>query len=961
MRRISLAVALIGAVAAAGCGGGAKPSSSEGNKGTAGVNFTVTIKNVGPGAISGSMSCAADSTCTATFAAGTTVTLNAAPTGSNYFNGWFGSCQGTGACTLTPTADQYVVSYFSTTPQAHANWAAGHDQTSTLNCGICHGSEGQGLGLAPACASCHDGKTQPSLAGREVCSTCHATEGTAHQARYNDFANGINPATSKFASSIVSVVTSGTGPFTSTVTFTLTKAGSACPTPSALKQKTMYFVAYDAVNKKFPTPSYKATADLDPSGEISGQKTESKNFSYGSMTLTNSATCTYTMVKSGLPTDPLAQPNTFVYGYFGDALVPGLEGNLNPGGRHYALMDNVISVAKVMTGTIDATSTATVSGCERCHGFPYSKHGYRQGRVAGLNDLIACKACHTDFRRGTDAAWFLGVNEPSLAPAGLPALGTTADAIRTKYAYTANLMNDTHNSHAMEFAYPQSMVNCTTCHEGKLNLVLTDANFTGVVCKSCHSVYNTADPGEGRAPSFAGPVLGPKLQYHAFNWVDVYDASHNLIGPAGTVKETDATTGAVTYLACNACHADNIADGNVPGAVLPPTDPKASDGIGPILFGSPVPLFKDIHNGKLASVYAADGSKYSATVTSMINSVTLDTTAKTLTVVFAMSGLPTGSTVTAAAPFAIYGYNTKDFVATGNATVTGTGPWTAVVNLASSTFTTLQEAKDATKLEIGFQPTVKIGTAPNQTQIAASGLTATIDFTTGAQVANQVGKNITDAAKCNKCHEALGLTFHNPSNGSMGVVGCRLCHVVTKGGSHLEMQSRSIDSYVHALHSFQVMDSKTVNFADPFAAFEYEEHTLSVYPNFSIQNCESCHNAGTYNPPAQNGSLPGLSSASWAFTGKTANIPAYVAGPPVAGIPAVVTGPADRACGSCHRSTFINEDDALGLSLFNQHTAASGYRVTNVTNTDPTKVGQSATAADLSKVIADLKSAGLLP
>ncbi len=42
----------------------------------------------------------------------------------------------------------------------------------------------------------------------------------------------------------------------------------------------------------------------------------------------------------------------------------------------------------------------------------------------------------------------------------------------TKYAYIANVMNDTHMSHAMEFAYPQTMANCVTCHEGKLAQVI---------------------------------------------------------------------------------------------------------------------------------------------------------------------------------------------------------------------------------------------------------------------------------------------------------------------------------------------------------------------------------------------------------------------------------------------------------------------------------------------------------
>ena len=1008
MRRISLAVALIGAVAAAGCGGGAKPSSSEGSKGTAGVNFTVTVNNQGPGtvvSVPAGISC--PGTCTATFASGTAVALTGTATGSNYFNGFFGACSGS-ACTVSGGADQYVVAYFSASPEMHPNYndPAVHSaafNAKTLDCASCHGqyasdanfAQNVGQGIAIGCVNCH------GAAGGNVekCATCHYKSGFDHQARYNDFANGINPATSKLAVSNVSVaVTAGTNPgtFKSTVTFVMKKSGVPFTAAmSTLKQKTVYFVTYDAVAKKFPTPSYKATADVDPSGEIVGSNTESVNFSYATPTLKDATTGTWTAVKDNLPTDPSLAANSFVYGYFGDSLVDRLEGNLNPNGRHFALMDNVVSFAKVVNGTIDATSTATVSGCERCHGYPYSKHGYRQGRVAGLNDLIACKACHTDFRRGTDAAWYLGVNEPTLAPAGLPALPGTvpADAIRTKYAYTANLMNDTHNSHAMEFAYPQSMSNCTTCHEGKLDKILTDANFTGVVCKSCHSVYNTADPGGEKAPSFAGPVLGPKLSYHTFQWTALYDASHNLIAPAGTVKESDGS-----YMACNQCHADDIADDS------PGVHTGVIDGKGPKMYGNPVPLFKDIHNGKLASVYAANGSKYSASVTSNVDSITVNKAAKTVTVQFSMTGLPPSATVVPTVVGSLYGYNTKDFVASGHGstgspstrvleftpgsasngprlTVTGSGPWTAVADLSNATLFPIAwdgvftATAQSTKLELGFLPAVTL--ADGTTVIAASGLAATIDLTkdgSGTAVANQYGKAIVDAGKCNSCHEALGTTFHSPSYGSAGVVGCRLCHWVGTGSSHLEMQSRSIDSFVHAIHSYQFMDSKSVVFSDAFAAFEYMEHTTSVYPNFTIQNCESCHNPGTYNVPSIRGSLPGISSASWAFTGKTTNIPAYVASP-LAGIPAVVSGPADRACGSCHRSIVINQDKLAdftvawpglpggapatnvatwGLTSFNAHTGQYGFRTTKAD-------GTSASATEWGTTIAGLKNAGLLP
>ena len=63
---------------------------------------------------------------------------------------------------------------------------------------------------------------------------------------------------------------------------------------------------------------------------------------------------------------------------------------------------------------------------------------------------------------------------------------------------------------------------------------------------------------------------------------------------------------------------------------------------------------------------------------------------------------------------------------------------------------------------------------------------------------------IATAEKCESCHAALATTFHEPSYGG-SVTVCRMCHIVKSGASHLEMQSRSLDSYVHAIHSSQAV------------------------------------------------------------------------------------------------------------------------------------------------------------
>jgi Divergent InlB B-repeat domain len=172
MRRRSWIVALAGAIAVTGCGGGAKPTSSGGNKGGSQNTFTVTVNNQGPGTVTSSpagIACAPGATCSAQFPWDTPVVLTARAAAGQYFNGWFGECSGTADCALTGNADQYVVSYFSASAQAHANFTSpalhapayaefsAHPDTAALKCTLCHGASLQGQGLAPACSSCHDG------------------------------------------------------------------------------------------------------------------------------------------------------------------------------------------------------------------------------------------------------------------------------------------------------------------------------------------------------------------------------------------------------------------------------------------------------------------------------------------------------------------------------------------------------------------------------------------------------------------------------------------------------------------------------------------------------------------------------------------------------------------------------------------------------------------------------------
>ena len=132
------------------------------------------------------------------------------------------------------------------------------------------------------------------------------------------------------------------------------------------------------------------------------------------------------------------------------------------------------------------------------------------------------------------------------------------------------------------------------------------------------------------------------------------------------------------------------------------------------------------------------------------------------------------------------------------------------------------------------------------------------------------------------------------------------------------MQSRSLDSYAHAIHSFQAFDIGDINFADPVEALEYNHHIEFPYPTHGNTNCESCHVKGAYEIPDQSKSLPGLLSATDDVKTWDRNIGSF---------PSVVTGPATRACGGCHRAELINEDAYGELVAFNKHITQGGYMI----------------------------------
>jgi hypothetical protein len=682
--------------------------------------------------------------------------------------------------------------------------------------------------------------------------------------------NGVNGVAGKLKLTIDSVVTANG---TSTLTFTISPAAVVCPgavcndglTNAVIGQKTFYAQEYNTATNTFDT---------------------AKNFSYGGIHFKGFTAdgngAQYTATKSGVTWSPEASQSAYVYAY-----VTTLSVTPAPTTGHYYLPGAVASAAKVF-GTIAYASNANVAGCEKCHGKPYSKHGYRQATVAGLPDFVACKACHTDQRVGSDGAWYMFADDPA-GLAALPAETLTTTLV-AKYAYTANIMNDVHNSHAFEFNYPQFMANCVTCHAGKIGNIITDANFKPSVCKSCHPVTGPATgTQEGRAPAMK--TLWAASAY-SHSTIDLY------------ANNADN--------ACNGCHS---ATGTAP-------------------------TFATLHKGYNEQVYKdANGTRYDASIVTSITSQSYDAPSYIDTVTFSVSGIPTtANAVTFRAYAGIYGWDTKDLIAAPSLTVTAPGAdksqFRTTANL--SAYAAAIAAGQVKRIEIIIMPVVgqdaTAAVSATNLAVAAVGATQTVDvtqtntdLTLGRPDANGNPvwyKGIVDPKKCQACHDSLGtFWWHSPRNGSAGVVGCRVCHIVTSGAGFFEMQSRSIDSFLHAAHQMEIGSVKgAFDPSNPVSTIQYEKHVEGNFPNFAGPlNCEACHYPGTYNPPDQSKSLPSLISQLTPGLDR-----------PLGTFAAEIVGPGARACGGCHRAQAINELDGNKLREFVAHVNMFG------SNVDPT-------------------------
>jgi OmcA/MtrC family decaheme c-type cytochrome len=804
------------------------------------------------------------------------------------------------------------------------------------------GSPGATGATGPPGPSGDPGQDLSATFNLESCAICHddqnVRDGDAHQAdydaRFQDNVVVVDNVAYTFTANqhIVTFKMTKNGlPFNCTQTFT----GARDPRTGTVEDSLgILFSEYTAATRSFDPP-----APLTDRLSLGSQTT----FSYDIATNLCTSTVSDNVLVDNVvtPVGDLSLRNGIIVVYGRD----DVNGALPSPARVVLSVFPFAGLSETGTAGVDYVSAANVTGCEKCHTVPYLKHGYIYGRVGGVaaTDFYTCKGCHMDNARpgdepaGGHLIWQLLVDNPQLAAAFDEDESILTPAQEAQYAYRTSLMNDVHMSHAMEFAYPQSMGNCATCHEGKLTATLTDNNFTIETCKSCHPVTGGTDLADADGDFTVDTRTKNAVNKQAPALASIMPS---FVGAAHAPPFATACTGA--------CHSA----------------------------GGIAPVFSTIHTGYDKLIYTDNGVKYSSTITVTIDNATFVDNTNTLTFGFHATGSLGGLSSQNIVPtvlVGLYGYDTKDYLfgpheseagkrllefstavpAPSNnstrITVTGgAGTWNVTADL--STWAGWIDNGSVKRVEVAVMPRL-LNPADDNAIVALNAPSKTFNLVTklieddppaapnppaghandffGNSIVRVPGGAVGGVVSgCNNCHEALATTFHTPDRGG-NIVVCRLCHITKAAGSHLELQSRSIDSYAHAIHRFQAFDTGDIDFTDPVEALEYRHHVQSNFPTFGVENCRACHNAGKFNVPNQGLSLPGVLSNTDFNTVR--NIQATDNN--------IITGPATRACGACHRAEAIianaGAGDAIKLANINSHMTTFGYMIEDST---PSKI-----------------------
>jgi OmcA/MtrC family decaheme c-type cytochrome len=859
MRRISLALALIGAVAVTGCTGGKAPAVSTGSgteKGSAGNFFYVNLFTVPEGGTVRSsdnrINCGAAAGATLCGTLGQTqylwaqtVTLTATPVAPNVFISWAGDCSGTGTCVLTAGADKTVVAVFGPAGSGHGNFTSGlvhgpaYDAfaaaptTYALKCTTCHGADLLGQSIAPSCATCHAAPTAPGAPGTAAAAglvvAIQGVNGTTVNFTLKDNAgNAVDPSGADGKNQVMG----------------LRAALASFATSTSTGAPTVTFVLpYATRTGSAGNPS---TSTMPALGTTPGANTLTRGAGVGEYVFTFPTTVTYDAAAVAA-----AVPHTvWIQATRQEAPAPSVAA------KTFTAVNAQFNFNPQTGAPVAGRQVANTAGCNKCHaGFKPETatnvggfHGY--GRI----DAAFCDACHNPGRtnQAADAATFVHrihfgkslTSQPTLLYTGTQTTGyqgaascsATAPCVCTPASPCA-VANTGNLFHNLAATYPQDILNCGSCHDGAAQGIQWQTHPTRNACGSCHDALSFADPG-----------------------------TH---GPSGYNATDDR---------CTICHsAVSIANNHIP--VIPGTPALTA--------GSPLPA------GAVAITYdiSAVGTWIDPAVTTVVTrrpQITFKLKKGAADIVFA-------TYVNSATEL------TPDYTGSPTAYFAWAEPQDGIaapadfnVSANVSVKTCWQHAGGLTPTPAGtpvscnllFDPATGYYTIQLRTAIVSANaklLTGGLGYTSAMTQTNLLAypgglrvtptnvwkvatgftgrRTVVETAGCTDCHAQLGVepTFH--SGGRNDAPSCSFCHNVQRTSNGW---SGNASTFIHAIHGSGKREQPyswaasacATGFTWDAASKRCTNGTSWVTPDFwpaeieypnNLTNCDACHVAGAVN------------------------------------------------------------------------------------------------------------------
>ena len=578
--------------------------------------------------------------------------------------------------------------------------------------------------------------------------------------------------------------------------------------------------------------------------------------------------------------------------------------------------------------------------CSECHdgkGIGHvSTNTQAPGNFIGRNDPRICVACHTDqtkysFIEVTKTATgysgdYKKVNGESAFDYPRMIHQTHMGSRLTKTGYNLNgHYNATTGANRGQLfnavGYPQDQGNCVKCHDGSSNAAhkTTDGDNwkkvpSRLACGACHDGIDFAT-GSGKTVSGSsiGHIGGAKKDdqlcalCHDAASIPVY---HTQLGTT-----TNSTTGVVTPFAFN--------------NALPAGAMSLSYDVKSVSIDSarhPSITFAILKSGAPVNFGTYNASSNASLIPGTINGPTvrltfavdqdgitspLDYNANISTALVGASGVWQAGTVA---------NGTWTFTAAATATVPTQITWTMTRD-ASTGYYTVKASNYALPASVQMATAMVYGTVV-ETDLSAYPYLATDTTKPGLVIAPQIAKGyltstgftarrqIVDNAKCNACHNQLGLRPNFHSGARNDGQACAFCHYANLASSGWTADSRT---YIHGIHGASKRST-------PFLWQAAQDYPNVIFPGV-IRDCQQCHLPGTNDfsaaasaAAAASGKLlwPTVASGTSALTSTNPDTPtgviygagfSYTATTGVtvaAAATTLVSSPIASACYSCH-------------------------------------------------------------